>query len=501
MDLQTFRLMLNQIDDRMAELFVQRMNIVNEIALWKQQQGVPVLDRSREESVMNRLTEAHPEHSESIRQLYEGIFQTSRDAQTQILRSSFGLLGHPLGHSLSPAIHAKLGTYPYRLFDISPDRLPGFLQEGLFAGINVTIPYKQEILSYCQTISPLAKRIGAVNTIVRQPDGSLHGDNTDFHGMKVALQHANMSLKGRNVLILGGGATSRTAQAVAEEGGAREIIKVTRQGPVNYKNVNLYRMFEVILQTTPVGMYPNNGEQLIDLQMFPHCVAVFDVVYHPLKTALLLQAEELGIPYENGLTMLVAQAVKASEQFTRRNLANTSLYEITASLKSEMQNVVLIGMPGCGKTTLGRILAERLGRPFFDSDEILMEELGKTPAEVITQLGEEAFRKAESEVLSRLGKGKRSVIATGGGSLLRKSNQKALRQNGFLVWIQRELPLLSREGRPLSGDLLQLQKLYEKREPLYRGCAEAVVENNSSLELAVERIREVYHEVSRFERS
>ena len=495
MDLQEYRRQLNSIDDQMVDLFTRRMEIVTEIALWKQEQGMPVLDRSREESILQRLAALHPEQGENIRRLYEAMFEISREAQSALLKPTFGLLGHPLGHSHSPKIHQKLADYTYTLFDIAPEKLNSFFQEGHFQGLNVTIPYKQRVMEYCEELSPLAKRLQAVNTLVRKPNGGLYGDNTDYAGLKYALRRAGIELINRKVLILGTGATSRTTHAVAGDAGAREIVHVSRKGLVTYGDLSLQTDAEVIINTTPVGMFPHKGESLIDLTQFPHCLGVVDVIYNPQMTPLLLQAKSLGIPFANGLAMLVAQAKASAEIFLNKPVDDAKTEEILQALQAEVSNLVLIGMPGAGKTSLGQRIAEQMHRPFYDSDEILAQEQGCSPAELIRQHGEEAFRGLEAEVIARLGQYQGVVIATGGGSILKKENRDALQQNGVLLWIQRDISKLSLVGRPLSENLEKLQQLYARRAPIYAACFHRIVDNNAKLEDAVLKIWEVYHEI------
>lgn len=501
MDLQEYRRQLNDIDDQMVRLFTRRMEIVTEIALWKQKQGMPVLDRSREESILQRLAALHPEQGENIRRLYEAMFEISREAQSTLLQPSFGLLGHPLGHSHSPKIHQRLADYTYTLFDIAPEKLNTFFQEGHFQGLNVTLPYKQRVMEYCEELSPLAKRLQAVNTLVRKPNGDLYGDNTDYAGLVYVLRRTGIELNNRKVLILGTGATSRTAHAVAEDAEAREIVHVSRQGPVHYGDLSAQTDAEVIINTTPVGMFPHKGESLIDLTQFPHCLGVVDVIYNPQWTPLLLQAKALGITHANGLTMLVAQAKAAAQIFLNKFLDDAIIEEILNALQAEVSNLVLIGMPGAGKTSIGKRVAEQMQRPFYDSDEIITQEQGCSPAELIRQRGEEVFRTLEAEVIARLGQHQGGVIATGGGSILRKENRDALQQNGILFWIQRDLTKLSLEGRPLSENLDQLQQLYARRAPLYAACSHNRVDNNTVLEEAVLKILEGYHEIFNSQRS
>ena len=389
-----------------------------------------------------------------------------------------GLLGRTLGHSYSPQIHAMLGDYVYTLFEKEPEEVADFLKNGDFTGINVTIPYKQAVIPYLDDLSDAARRIGAVNTILRRPDGSLWGHNTDHYGFSAMVQRTGLSLEGKKVLVLGSGGASRTVVCVLEELGANPVV-ISRTGEDNYQNLSRHADAAVIVNTTPVGMYPNTGISPVELDGFSHLEGVLDLIYNPARTQLLLDAERRGIPSQNGLWMLVAQAKEAAEVFTGAPIAHSAIARIHHTLSRQMQNLVLIGMPGCGKSTIGPLLAQATGRSFVDADETIAALAGKTIPEIFAQDGEDAFRRLETQVLADLGRRSGLVIATGGGCVTRADNYPLLHQNGILLRLERALSLLPTDGRPVS-QRRSLSQLYEVRDPLYRAFADITIDNNGT---------------------
>ena len=385
-----------------------------------------------------------------------------------------GLLGEKLGHSFSPRIHQELGGYEYRLYEKSPQELDVFLKSGDFDGLNVTIPYKQTVIPYCARMSPRAQAIGSVNTLVRRADGSLWGDNTDYDGFSAMLEQANISLDGKEALVLGSGGASKTVQAVLRDRGA-SVVVISRSGPDSYDNLDRHADARLVVNTTPVGMYPKNGAAALDIRRFPRCEAVLDVVYNPARTRLMLDAEACGIPAFGGLLMLVEQARRAAEIFTGNQIDAAVTGHLTVKLARETQNIALIGMPGCGKTTVGRALADLLGRPFYDADEQIEARAGRKIPDIFAQDGEAAFRKLETEVLAELSRQSGAVIATGGGVVTREENRDLLRQNSTIVWLQRDLHSLPLAGRPVSQSR-PLNELAAERMPLYRAWSDAAVE-------------------------
>ena len=404
-----------------------------------------------------------------------------------------GLLGRKLGHSYSPQIHSHLGDYSYALFEKEPEELEDFLRCGDFTGINVTIPYKKDVIPYLDELSPTAQKMGSVNTVVRRADGTLFGHNTDYFGFTALVKHSGIPVEGKNVLVLGSGGTSNMAVTALKDLGAQPIV-ISRSGENNYHNLHLHTDASVIVNATPVGMYPNTGVSPIDLKQFSHLEGVLDVVYNPARTQLLLDAEALGIPCENGLWMLVAQAKEASEYFTGTSLPDTCIEKIHRILTHQMKNIILIGMPGCGKTTIGTLLAKKLGRTVVDADEKIVELAGKSIPEIFTQDGEEAFRATETAALEALGKQSARVISTGGGCVPRQRNYPLLHQNGYLVWLERDLTLLPTDGRPLSQSTA-LTDMYKVRKPMYEAFADIRVENSGAPEDTVREILERLEEL------
>lgn len=401
-----------------------------------------------------------------------------------------GLLGRTLGHSYSPAIHAQLADYAYSLYEKEPEELERFLRSGDFDGLNVTIPYKKDVIPYCAELSDTARAIGAVNTLVRRPDGTLWGDNTDAYGFSMLVQASGAVVRGKKALVFGSGGASATAQYVLRQMGTREIVVISRHGEDNYENLERHTDAEIAVNTTPVGMYPNTGASPVDLSRFPKLEAALDVVYNPARTEFLLQAEQLGLKRENGLLMLAAQAKKSCEDFIGESVEDERIGEITKTLAARMQNVILIGMPGSGKTTVGTSVAAQLGRTFLDADAVLEQKTGMSIPEIFRREGEAGFRRRETAVLAELGKRSGLVIATGGGCVTRPENYPLLHQNGTIFCLTRDLNCLPASGRPVS-QALGAEEIYRRRKPLYERFADVMVDNDRAVENAVRQILEV----------
>ncbi|MCI8909857.1 MAG: shikimate kinase [Oscillibacter sp.] len=424
----------------------------------------------------------------------------------------YGLLGRRLGHSWSVPIHQALGCQPYRLIELEPGELEAFLRREDIGGLNVTIPYKRDVMAFCDIIDPAAEAIGSVNTLVRR-EGKLVGYNTDIDGFLYMLKRARISLRGKKVLILGSGGASLTAQAAARREGAREIVVVSRTGEDSYENLpERHGDAEALVNTTPVGMWPHVEGSPVDLRLLPAVTDVVDVIYNPGRTNLLLQAEEMGhwrrmpggddwnepggrdIRYTGGLPMLTAQAVRAEELFFDRTVPDEETERITARLRGDMTNLVLVGMPGSGKTTVGRELAELSGKPFVDLDEEIVRRAGVSIPEIFASQGESAFRALEHEVLAEVCAGHGQVIATGGGAVLWSENRAAMRRTGWVCYLRRRLEDLPTEGRPLSqtGSLAEMERV---RHPLYLGaCDRSVWNDTNAVETAQEIWRYFYEE-------
>lgn len=397
-----------------------------------------------------------------------------------------GLLGRKLGHSYSPQIHAMLGSYSYALFEKEPEEIEAFLKCGDWAGINVTVPYKKSVIPYLDELTPTAEKLGAVNVIVRR-NGRLIGHNTDFFGFQTMLNASKLDISGKKALVLGSGGASNTVCAVLNDAGA-EVVIISRSGENNYTNLHLHKDAALIVNTTPVGMYPNTGIAPVDLEQFPNLQGVLDVVYNPARTKLLLDAEKnTNLVCANGLLMLVAQAKEAAEWFTDASISDDVIEPILHTLENQMQNIILIGMPGCGKTTIGKLLAESTGKAFVDSDEQIVALAGKSIPEIFADDGEAVFRDWETTALAQLAKQSGLVIATGGGCVTRECNYGLLHQNGRIFWLQRDLNLLPVDGRPLS-QANKLEVLYKIRKPMYEAFADHTVSNRNDPDSTVRQI-------------
>ena len=397
-----------------------------------------------------------------------------------------GLLGRKLGHSYSPRIHKFLGEYTYSLFEKEPEEMEAFLKNGSFHGINVTIPYKKTVIPFLDELSPTARKMGAVNTIVRREDGTLIGHNTDYFGFCSMVEQSRLQVSGKKVLVLGSGGASNTAVAALKELGA-DVTVISRSGENNYTNLHLHKDTAVIVNTTPVGMYPNTEESPLSLDIFPELEGVLDVIYNPARTALLLQAEARGITAMNGLWMLVAQAKESAEWFLGEKIPDSVISRVHRSLKLQMENIMLIGMPGCGKSTVGRLLAEKMGKQFLDADDVLEQTYGRKITDILPNDGEEAFRDMETQVLAHLGKQSGLVVATGGGCVTRQRNYRYLHQNGTIVYLERALDALPTDGRPLSK-AGNLSRMFALRAPLYNAFCDFRVDNNGETEETVRQI-------------
>ena len=399
----------------------------------------------------------------------------------------YGLLGRKLGHSWSVPIHAALGNGAYRLLELEPDGLAPFLHRKDIGGLNVTIPYKKAVVPYCAELSEAAERLQSVNTLVHRPVGTLYGDNTDLFGFLYMVRSSGIDPAGKKALVLGSGGASVTVKAALEQLGA-DVTVISRSGPGDYDHLDRHADAQIIANTTPVGMYPHNGAAAVDLRLFPQCEGVLDIVYNPARTALLLQAEELGIPHAGGLSMLVAQAKRSSEQFTGTVIGDEALERVERTVNHRLRNIILIGMPGSGKSAVAAALGKALGREVVEADELISQRAGMSIPEIFAR-SEARFRELETEVLADCGKRSGIILSTGGGCVTRPENYPLLHQNGTIFRLTRDLAKLPTEGRPVS-QATDLAQLCARREPLYRRFADVTVSNDGALEVTVQTIKE-----------
>ncbi|MPM17841.1 Shikimate dehydrogenase (NADP(+)) [bioreactor metagenome] len=399
----------------------------------------------------------------------------------------YGLLGRSLKHSYSVPIHKALGNAAYRLIELEPNELEAFLRREDIGGLNVTIPYKRDVMPYCGVISPEAEEIGSVNTIARRADGRLCAWNTDAYGFAYLARRAGIDFSGRKTVILGSGGASRAVQAAARQLGASQVTVISRSGKDNYENLSRHRDAEIVVNATPVGMYPGTGASPVDLREFPACVGLIDLVYNPHRTALLMQAEALGICHSGGLAMLVAQAKAAEEYFFGIPIPDTENERIFRQIRRQTENIVLVGMPGCGKSTVGAALAKLTGREAVDIDAEIVKAAGRSIQEIFTQCGEEEFRRLEREETAKVGRESGKIIVTGGGVVKDERNYPSLRQNGRIYHLTRDLTRLAREGRPLSKGA-DLAALYRERLPMYTRFRDTVIDNNGTARKAAEEV-------------
>lgn len=396
--------------------------------------------------------------------------------------AEYGLIGKKLGHSFSKIIHEQMG-YGYDLVELREEEVKDFVLSRKYKGFNVTIPYKKTVMPYLDFIDEEAKAIGSVNTIIEK-DGKLCGYNTDIYGMEYAFKYANIDIKDKKVIILGSGGTYETANYLAHKWGAKEVVRISRSGEDNYENISKHYDANIVINTTPVGMYPNNQDCLIDLKNFKNLEGFFDAIYNPLNTNMLLDAKQIlgNTRCSNGLRMLVAQAKKARDLYFNTKMDDNIIEKILEGINMSKINIVLMGMPGSGKSTVGNALARKLGRPFIDTDEVIIEREGLHTSKIIEQKGEPYFRDRETEVVMEVSKLQGYVIATGGGVVLREENMKALKQNGIVVFLDRNILNLSKDGRPLSQGEDALQKLYKERIDLYTKYADITADSNIPVE-------------------
>jgi len=480
--LEEARKIINRQDRIILEAFEKRMAAAREIARSKTELGQPVYVPQREEEILEWVMDEAEEGLEGYAaEVFRKLMEVSREYQNSLRR--FGLLGRKLPYSFSPEIHRRLGEfsepYRYELFEVEPEKLEEFLLQGDWAGLNVTIPYKQDVMKYCNEIAPEAARIGAVNTLVRR-NGKILGLNTDYTGFRRTVEKSGAAVSGAKCVILGSGGAAKAVAAVLSDMGAGEVITVSRTGEsgCDYQMMKEKHLdAEILVNATPVGTSPNTGVSPAYPGTFYRLEWAFDLVYNPLRTNFLCQAKKSGIEGANGLCMLVSQAKASAEYFLGREIPDRACDAIVRQLTAEKENLILIGMPGCGKSTVGRILAEKTGRKFTDMDQLIVERECRSIPKIFEEGGEALFRSIEMDAAETLRHETGTVIACGGGIITREENYYALAENGRFIFLNRDISALPVDGRPISQST-PLMQLYHQRLPLYRSWCDMEVDSN-----------------------
>ena len=494
--LKDHRAQIDRVDEGIVKLLDERFAIVQDVAIYKEREGLPVQDASREQEKLDTVARLSSDQTDSyISEIFKEIMSQSRRYQENHKSvcdggQDYGLLGRKLGHTYSPRIHRLIGDYDFGVFEREPEELDAFFRDGNFKGITVTMPYKKEVMRYCSELSERANACGSVNTIIKRADGTYFGDNTDYYGFRSTVLTSGVEVKGAKAIVLGSGGVSGTVVRVLEDLGADPVVVISRNGADNYENLDRHYDAQIVVNTTPVGMYPKSGEAVIDIKPFTRCRGVFDLIYNPLRTKLMLDARSAGIPAFSGLHMLAAQAVKAYEQFMDEKLdAEAVTQRVKSSLQWDIENIVLIGMPGCGKTTVGRRLAELAGKDFIDCDEMIQNTYGRSPEDIIREDGLDQFRSIESEVIRQImrrspqpdGIAPGIVFATGGGCVEREANLVPLLENSLVIYLEWDLDKLEVNGRPVSQKE-GVAALFERRKGRYESWSDIKVAANPDSE-------------------
>ena len=489
-DLKEIRNQINKIDEEIIDLLEKRFDLSKKVREYKISHNKKIYDPVREKEILEKIKEDNPKYGKYFVEIYQEIMDQSKNLQKE--NENYGLLGKKLGHSYSKIIHEKIGLYSYQYFEKNEEDLDEFFEKKIFKGINVTIPYKKTVIKYLDYVSDKAKKIGAVNTIVNK-NGKLCGYNTDYFGFFFNLKKNKIEVNGKKCLILGKGASSKTVEEVLKDMGAKEIVFLSRRFKPLFKDEKDYRDFEIIVNTTPVGMYPQNGEFLKDIRLdnFKNLEAVVDLIYNPNMTKILIDGKLKNIKYACGIDMLIAQAVKACELFLDKKFDDSMINNIRNSLLKDQINLAIIGMPGSGKTSLGKILAKNLKRSFIDLDLEFEKKYGNIE-EFFKKYGEDEFRNKESQILKEFSKKTGLVISCGGGIVEKEENYYRLKENSLNVNVKRDLEKLALDGRPISKKY-KIIDIYNRRKNLYDKFKDFEVENNN-LETCAKEIEEKFYE-------
>lgn len=489
-DLKEIRNQINKIDKEIIDLLEKRFDLSKKVGAYKISHNKKIYDPVREKEILKKIKDNNPKYGKYFVGIYQEIMDQSKNLQKE--NENYGLLGEKLGHSYSKIIHEKIGYYNYQYFEKNEEDLDEFFEKKDFKGINVTIPYKKTVIKYLDHVSDKAKKIGAVNTIVNK-NGKLYGYNTDYFGFFFNLNKNKIDIKDKKCLILGKGASSKTVEEVLKDMGAKEIVFLSRRFEPFFNDEKTYRDFEIIINTTPVGMYPKNGEFLKDIKLdnFKNLEAVVDLIYNPNMTKILIDGKLKNIKYACGIDMLIAQAVKACELFLDKKFDDSMIKRIRDSLMKDQINLALIGMPGSGKTSLGKILAKNMNRKFIDLDLEFEKKYGNIE-KFFKKYGEDEFRDKEIQILKEFSKKTGLIISCGGGIVEKEENYYRLKENSLIVNVKRDLEKLEVDGRPLSKKY-KITDLYNKRKNLYDEFKDFEVENNN-LKTCAKKIEEKFYE-------
>ncbi|MEG2071630.1 MAG: shikimate kinase [Oscillospiraceae bacterium] len=499
MNIDEARNMIDDIDTQILELFLCRMELCAQIFMQKAACGKNILDPAREENILSRVSEKSADMASYSCRLFEEMLSLSREYQGTLTPLSenppkFGLLGEHLAHSFSPQIYEMLGIRNYKLIETTGDRLKDILGDVGYSGLNVTMPFKRDVVPLCDELSYEVRETGCANTLVRRSDGRLCAYNTDLGGFIFAAKLAKLDFTDKRVLVFGSGGASLAAVAASKRMGAASVTVVSRTGKVNYGNLDAYANSQIIINATPVGMFPGNLETIMSLERFTCCEGVFDMVYNPRRTMLIMDAEARGIPATDGLPMLVYQALIAARLFLDVNIAEGEALKILPKLRAQCGNIIIVGMPGSGKTTIGKEIANVTDRRFIDIDDEIEKTAGKPVAQLFAELGEEGFRQLEKQETILAGAQTGCVIATGGGVVKSMQNYCPLRQNGRIYCLLRPMEKLALEGRPLSKDFDALFQMRRERVPMYLDFADVAIGNNGTIPETAKLILEDYYE-------
>lgn len=465
MDLNDLRKEIDNIDDELIALFEKRLEIAKKIGDYKKKNSLPILDSKREkEKIEKILSKSEYRYRKYIEEIFEDIFKISKEYQKDTSIKS-ALIGKKLSHSYSPMIHSMFGEYDYDLLEVEEDRFLDTVKDESYNCFNVTIPYKKTAYKICDILDESAEKIGSVNTIYKKK-GKLIGYNTDYYGFMKTVKDSKIDILDKKCLVLGSGGASLTVIKVLKDMGAGNIVVISRSGDNNYSNLNIHKDADIIVNATPVGMYPENLNSNIDLDIFDNLLAVYDLVYNPHRTKLILDAIERKIPSFGGLKMLVDQARVACEIFTQKKILSDFEEEVYKKVEEKTRNVVLIGMPGSGKSTVGKEMGEITGKKFVDTDELIEKKVGMSIPEIFEKYGEDYFRNIETDILKDVCKESGMIISTGGGIVERDENKNIIRQNAHVILVNRNLGKLDTENRPLLK-VYTVEELYHRRKEKY----------------------------------